>query len=292
VAGERLEQLQHPGVGAAGLAGQRPGDGVGDVEVAHADRVRVAVRGADHLGGGPRADTGDRGEPAGGVGAVGALLQPGRDQRGPQQGLGAALLDTERMEDPVRRLGDGHRVGREEQAGRARRRLAEVLDDRPVRPVRLDAGDLLLEDRADQPVEDLAGGREAYPREGPGQPPDQRVRRRPGGEVAEVVAQAGDRVRAVGQPGRARPVPGRDELRAGAGQVQGARAVRGTRGEPELPVGELAARVVTDHEQRPQRPGEVVAVRQRQPARPRHRATVPPSPAAANLRRAGTCRWP
>ena len=119
VAAERLQQLQHPGVVAAGLAGQRPGDLVRDVVVADADRVRVAVDDPHHLGRGPGADAGDRGQPPGRLGRVGAALQPVRGDRGrPAQGVGPALLDAERVEHPVRRGGDRRRVGRQQQTGR------------------------------------------------------------------------------------------------------------------------------------------------------------------------------
>ena len=93
-----------------------------------------------------------------------------------QQRLGAALLDPERMEGPVRRRRHRLRIRRKQQPGRPRRGLAEVLHDRPVGPVRLDAGDLLLQDGPDQAVEEQAGGGEPYPREGFGQPRDQRMR--------------------------------------------------------------------------------------------------------------------
>ncbi len=44
MAGEGREELQHPLVGAACLAGQRPADGVAEMEVADAHGVRVAER--------------------------------------------------------------------------------------------------------------------------------------------------------------------------------------------------------------------------------------------------------
>src|SRR5205085_797852 len=72
---ERLQQFQHPGVVAARFAGQRPGHRVGDVVVADAHRVRIAVRHPDHLRRRPRTDPAQRGEPAGRLGRVGGRLQ-------------------------------------------------------------------------------------------------------------------------------------------------------------------------------------------------------------------------
>ena len=63
----RLEQLEHPRVVAARLAGQRPGDEVGQVEVADADRIRVAERPDRDLGRRPRPDAGHGGQPRVGV---------------------------------------------------------------------------------------------------------------------------------------------------------------------------------------------------------------------------------
>src|SRR3954451_4574716 len=54
-----LQQLQHPLIGAAAFAGKRPGDHARDVEVPHADGVRIAERPDAHLRRGPRADPGE-----------------------------------------------------------------------------------------------------------------------------------------------------------------------------------------------------------------------------------------
>ena len=59
----RLEELEHPGVVAARLAGQRPGHDVRQVEVADADGIRIAERPDGDLGGRPRPDPGHGPEP-------------------------------------------------------------------------------------------------------------------------------------------------------------------------------------------------------------------------------------
>ena len=96
------------------LAGQRPRDHVRDVEVADRDRVRVA----EARPGPPRPRSrrrcpGSRSAGAVGVGGVGARLQPGGHGRRPAQRVGPALLDAERVEDPVRRGRDRRRVRRQ-----------------------------------------------------------------------------------------------------------------------------------------------------------------------------------
>ena len=63
-----LEQLEHPGVRAARLAGQRVGDQVREVEVADAHRVDVAERPDTDLGRGPRPDPGHGRQPRIGLG--------------------------------------------------------------------------------------------------------------------------------------------------------------------------------------------------------------------------------
>ena len=53
---ERFEELEHPLVGSARLAGERPRHDVRDVIVAHRHGVRVAERDAGDLGHAPRTD--------------------------------------------------------------------------------------------------------------------------------------------------------------------------------------------------------------------------------------------
>lgn len=130
---------------------ERPGDSVRDVEVADADRVRVPVRDPDHLRGRPRPDAGNCGQPSGGVGGVGAALQAVGERRGAAERVGSALFHPERVEHPVRGRSHGGCLGRQEQRlQRAGGRLPEVPHHRRVRPVGLLAGDLLLEDRAQE----------------------------------------------------------------------------------------------------------------------------------------------
>ena len=57
-----LEQFEHPGVVAAGLAGEVPAHRVGEVEVADGHRIVVAEDRPAHHADRPRADAGDEGE--------------------------------------------------------------------------------------------------------------------------------------------------------------------------------------------------------------------------------------
>ena len=63
VAPVRLQQLEHPFVGPARLARERPTHDVRQMEVAHRDRVGVTERRARDLGRRPRSHAADREEP-------------------------------------------------------------------------------------------------------------------------------------------------------------------------------------------------------------------------------------
>ncbi len=99
-----LEQFEHPGVVAAGFAGQRERDEVREVEVADADGILVAQDPDAHLGRGPRADPGHGLQSCIGVGQrqVHDRLEPGRTGGDPPDQVGAAAFDTERVVGVVR----------------------------------------------------------------------------------------------------------------------------------------------------------------------------------------------
>ena len=94
VAPPRLQQLDHPLVRSADLAGQAEGDEVREVEVADAHRVGIARGAEHHLGRGPRPDPGQRRQP--GVGRVARAARgsprsgrPGRRRAGRGRPAGA-----------------------------------------------------------------------------------------------------------------------------------------------------------------------------------------------------------
>ena len=92
VAGERGEQLEHPGVVASRLARQRPRHGVREVEVADAHRIGVAEGDDGDLCRCPDADARDGLEPASELARVGRLLEPVGHRRGSADGLGSLAV--------------------------------------------------------------------------------------------------------------------------------------------------------------------------------------------------------
>ncbi len=130
----RLEQLEHPGIVAARLAGQRERDEVRQVEVADADRVVVAERPDADLGRGPRADPGNGRQPGVRLGQrqVDDRLEPGGPGGDPADEVGAPAFDAERVIRVVGQARRGSRAaGAEAEAplGRAGRRLAVRPDE-------------------------------------------------------------------------------------------------------------------------------------------------------------------
>src|ERR1035437_3679569 len=94
VAGVGGQQLEHAGV-VGDPAGQRPADRLGEVVVAHGDRVRVAHGPPPALGGGPRADAGQRPQAAVRVRRAQSAgpLEPGGDLGGGDDRAGPDALD-------------------------------------------------------------------------------------------------------------------------------------------------------------------------------------------------------
>ena len=117
----RLEQLEHPRVGAARLAGQRVRDEVRQVEVADAHRVRR--RRAPGRRPRPRSTARSRARPSAGVGLgegqVHDRLEPRRARCDPPDQVGPASLDAERVIGVVGERGQGRR--RRRRAGAATR---------------------------------------------------------------------------------------------------------------------------------------------------------------------------
>ena len=139
---------------AAPLAREVPRHEVRQVVVADAHRVAVTERDLRDLGGRPGPDAGCRR-----AAARRRRRAPGRWRRSRRRAcratrgdrLGAAALDPAAVQRPVRRLGEPRRVGRQHHraagpgAGSAYR-----PDETAVGPARLDARDLLVDDRRDQ----------------------------------------------------------------------------------------------------------------------------------------------
>ena len=109
----RLEQLEHPGVGRAALAGERERNDVRQVEVADADGVGVAERAERDLRRGPRPDPGQRRQPPVGVGAAAGRRSPRTARRAvgdrPDE-VRSATLEPERVERVVREPPRGPRA--------------------------------------------------------------------------------------------------------------------------------------------------------------------------------------
>ena len=158
-----LEQLEHARVVGARLARERPGDRVRDVEVADAHGVGVAEGAANDLRGGPGTDAGKRPQPGRRFGRGARRIQPRGPRRCAADDLGAPPLDAERVEGVIRQAGQRGRSRREVQIAGSGGGLAVVAQQRRIRPERLGAGHLLLEDRWQQRVEHPAGLRQAQP---------------------------------------------------------------------------------------------------------------------------------
>ena len=133
----RFEELEHPSVRAAGLAGEDVRDEVRQVVVADAHRVGVAERADGDLGCRPRPKPGECREP--GIRLrerqVDDRLEPGRATRDAADEVGPSTLDAERV---IRVIGErGKDLGewREQDAQfrRAWRRLAVGAVDRSER---------------------------------------------------------------------------------------------------------------------------------------------------------------
>ena len=156
----RLEQLDHAVVVDA-ITGEREPDLVGEVVVAHAHGVGIAERPDARLGARPRPDAGQAREHGVALIAGGCLRRRPLDRRapsgGPRDRLRLRRFEARAVPRPAR---DEVPVGRWGEH-RARRRpggaLAAPGEDHPPRPERLQAGHLLLEDRARQRVEDEVG---------------------------------------------------------------------------------------------------------------------------------------
>ena len=129
--------------------------------VADADGVGIAERDAHDLGRGPGADARQRREAPGGLLGTRRGLEPVGPRRGTPNDLGAPSLDADRVERVIRE--PGHRVGgrRHEEVAGTGCRLAEGAQERGIGPECLGAGDLLLEDRWDEGVEQPSGAWEA-----------------------------------------------------------------------------------------------------------------------------------
>ena len=157
-----LEQLEHPLVGRAWGALEDITHDVRQVVVTHRDRVGVAQRHRRHLGGCPWADAGKGLQPGVSTGHVhrDGFLEPLRAARGTDDRFGAAALDPEPVESPVRRSRESLRRGRQRQPGRAWSRLAQGHDKGSIRRLSLFDRDQLTDHRRDQGFEDRLGARE------------------------------------------------------------------------------------------------------------------------------------
>ena len=228
----RLQQLEHPLIGPARLARERPTHGVGEVEVADRDRVGVTERRPRDLGRRPGAHAPDGEEPCVRLiqGEGRSCLDAGRLlARGPD-GLGAPTFDAPRVEREVRRLGESFRVGRKVQPELARGGLAGREHHRSVRPPGLDAGDLLLQDRRDERVHHGAGSRDAHTSVAAPEHFDHVVLRLEAGVVVEGADQPGDRIERPG--GTRSPRLGQDVVAEGSDAHR-----RGSVGRPHRAVG-------------------------------------------------------
>ena len=144
----RRQELQHPLVGAALLAGQRPAHGVAEVEVPDADGVRVPQRAQADFGGRPLAHERQGAEPPVGVRQRHrrALLHAAGVRRGNADRVGSPPLQPERVVGVPGEAGQHLRRGGDTQRGRAPlrlprpgRRLAVTTDEgheRGTRPRR------------------------------------------------------------------------------------------------------------------------------------------------------------
>ena len=165
LAAERLEELQHPRVVAARLARQREGDQARQVEVTDADGVRVAERPDADLGRRPRPDARYRRQPRIGVGAAGDRRSPRTRRRVTRRAGSARLVAARSRTGGTRNRGGspappgsgpgGAATPEGPGAGSPWARIEPV----PGAPCLL-AGDLLLEDRGHEGLEDSAGARD------------------------------------------------------------------------------------------------------------------------------------
>ena len=166
----RREQGQHLGVVRAAVAGQGVADDAGQMEIAYRHQVGCADGPLQSFGGRPGADARDELEPRGGrllVHRDGLLHAAGHPHRAHDR-VRALGVDAGAVPLPGRdhrpRPGvrhDVHALG-----GPARRGLAEPAHQEPPGAVRLDRGDLLLEDGGDQGLQDEAGTGQAQARAG------------------------------------------------------------------------------------------------------------------------------
>ena len=265
----------------AWLAGQRPRHGVRDVVVADADRVGVAVRGADHLGRRPRADARDR-RSAGGWPrrcrrSPPAGPRPARRAAGPGCAAAPHRTDgTPSTASPPPRPGRAAASARPG-PGAGSPKCRTIL--RYARCASLPVTFCSSTARSSRwKIRPVAGIR--TPAKVLASRATSGCRAARAGKSRQVVAQSGDRVGALGEPGGPGAVGGRDELarRRGPGaESPGPSGVRAASQKP--PAVEAGAGVVPAGDQRAHRAGEVVALRRGHRAghrRRAHPATVPP----------------
>ena len=160
------------------------------------------------------------------IGSVDGRLEPVGQGADPAERLGPPPLEPERVVGVVGERGQplGRRL--EPQPERSRRRLAVGPDERPVDPACLLAGDLLLEDRRDERLDDPVRARDPDPGEAPGELDDDPVRgleRKERGRVVVEPAQVGG---AVDRPAGTRTPGADDELASCVDDLHRGRAIR------------------------------------------------------------------
>jgi len=209
------------------------------MEVAHRDRIRVAVGPLPGLRGGPHPDPGQGTQPS--VGHLGPqlerLLQPARVPARGDHRLGPRGLDPGPVPFPGRDLGPGLRRRRDGQAGRCRtrRRIAVRADQRAPGRTGLPAGGLLLEDAGHERLDDEVGPRDAPARIACHRVGDHRMR---GNEVAGRIVLTTQAWNPVQHPaGSGSPRLSRDGTRSTRkGETQRDRPLRRAHRSPD-PVG-------------------------------------------------------
>ena len=176
----------------------------------------------------------------------------------PQDGLGPASFDTERVEVRIAQLGEAGGVRADAEPRRAGRLLAVAPGQGPERLPGLEAGDLLLQDRRDQDLHQRAGGGQATPRAPTHDLGDRLVM---GDEVlrwSSAPTRPGTRSSTASAPG---PQASATTSVTGPARVgedpQGGRAVGGAGRPPEAVAGEAGGGVVGATADAAQGPTEV-----------------------------------
>ena len=241
-----------------GLPRQGPRDDVRQVEVADAHRIGVAECADGDLGRGPRTDPRHRGKArlCHLERELGDGLEPVGTHGDPPDELGPTPLDPERVVGVVGERGKGASGRRqpEPEGRRSRCWFAVPGDEAAPRPPRLVAGDLLLEDRRHERLEDGSAPRRAHGAEPPVQLADEGM----------VIADRGglplepeQRRHACQRAFRAGPPGLRTDAVTLLDEREGGRTVGGPGGSPGLAATQSQGRISGSAAQRRKSQGEV-----------------------------------